>query len=163
MGLAVGPDDSAAIDLQSTAARRRVLEMPDAPVWISLPPAMLKSGSDLPEGTRMFAHSHGGCRRREHRAGALGQPLRSAAERAVPVRAAGRGAGHATYEYHGLLREMIAREHQTPNPRDLSGVLTSGTFNHLGTRVTGSLAVGKGVRGGVVGRGSRVRREPCCW
>jgi hypothetical protein len=37
-----------------------------------------------------------------------------------------------------MLRDMIAREHQSPNPHDLSGVLTSGVFNHVGTRVLGT-------------------------
>jgi hypothetical protein len=50
-----------------------------------------------------------------------------------------------------MLREMIAREHQTPNPGDLSGVLTSGTFNHLGTRVLGSWPLEKGFVEGLLG------------
>jgi hypothetical protein len=33
---------------------------------------------------------------------------------------------------------MIEREHQRPNPADLSGVLTSGTFHSDGSRVVGS-------------------------
>ena len=37
----------------------------------------------------------------------------------------------------GLLRDLIAREHVTPNPADLSGVLTSGTFRGEGRRVVG--------------------------
>ena len=36
-----------------------------------------------------------------------------------------------------LLREMIQREHQTPNPADLSGFLTSGVFRSEGSRVSG--------------------------
>ncbi len=37
----------------------------------------------------------------------------------------------------GLLLELITREHQTPNPADLSGFLTSGSFRNDGTRVYG--------------------------
>jgi hypothetical protein len=37
----------------------------------------------------------------------------------------------------GLLREMIEREHQKPNPADLSGFLTSGAFRSEGARVSG--------------------------
>jgi hypothetical protein len=37
----------------------------------------------------------------------------------------------------GLLRELIEREHQKPNPADLSGFLTSGAFRTEGTRVSG--------------------------
>jgi hypothetical protein len=36
-----------------------------------------------------------------------------------------------------MLREMIEREHQKPNPADLSGVLTSGSFYSEGRRVLG--------------------------
>ena len=153
MGLAVSPDDSAAIDLQSTAARRRALDLPDAPVWISIPPALLKTGSDLPPGTRMFAHSMEDAddvsiamapsgNRFEAR---LNVQCRS--EQQAAALAAQLGAITAT------LREMIAREHQTPNPSDLSGVLTSGAFNHLGTRVLGSWPLEKGFVEGLLGGG----------
>jgi hypothetical protein len=36
-----------------------------------------------------------------------------------------------------LLRKMIEREHQAPNPRDLTGMLTSGTFQTQGRTVLG--------------------------
>jgi len=36
-----------------------------------------------------------------------------------------------------MLRQMIEREHHTPNPADLSGVLTSGSFRSEGLRVFG--------------------------
>jgi hypothetical protein len=151
MGLAVGPDDSAAIDLEATAARRRALEMPDAPVWISIPPALLKTGSDMPPGTRMFAHTMEDAddvsiamapsgNRFEAR---LNVQCRS--EQQAAALAAQLGGITAT------LREMIAREHQTPNPHDLSGVLTSGTFNHLGTQVLGSWPLEKGFVEGLLG------------
>jgi hypothetical protein len=29
-----------------------------------------------------------------------------------------------------LLKDMIERQHMTPNPRDLSGVLVAGSFEH---------------------------------
>ena len=40
----------------------------------------------------------------------------------------------------GLLRDMIEREHQKPNPADLSGFLTSGAFQSSGARVSRLLA-----------------------
>ena len=49
-----------------------------------------------------------------------------------------------------LLADMIAREHQKPNPSDLSGVLTSGAFNHLGTRVLGSWPLERGFIDGLL-------------
>ena len=153
MGLAVGPDESAAVDLQSTAARRRALELPNAPVWVSIPPALLKTGNDMPPGTRMFAHTMEDAddvsiamapsgNRFEARLIVQCRSERQAAELAAQL-------GAIT----AMLREMIAREHQTPNPRDLSGVLTSGTFNHLGTRVLGSWPLEKGFVEGLLGGG----------
>ena len=151
MGLAVGPDDSAATDLESTAARRRAIELPNAPVWISIPPALLKSGDGLPPGTRMFAHTVEDAddvsiamapsgSRFEARLNVQCRSERQAAALAAQL-------GTVT----AMLREMIAREHQTPNPSDLSGVLTSGTFNQLGTRVLGSWPLEKGFVTGLLG------------
>jgi len=138
MGLAVSPDDSAATALESTARQRRTLEVPDAPVWVSIPPGMLKTASDLPVGTRMFAHN-----------------MEDAEDLNIAIAPANGGfearlrlqchsqdqATVLTAELQqstSLLREMIAREHETPNPRDLSGVLTSGSFRHQGNRVLGA-------------------------
>jgi len=153
MGLAVGPDDSAAIDLESTASRRRRLEMPNAPVWISIPPALLKNGDSMPPGTRMFAHTLEDADDVSIAMAPSGDrfearlTVQCRSERQATALAAQLGA------ITGMLREMIAREHQTPNPGDLSGVLTSGAFNQLGTRVLGSWPLEKGFVAGLLGGG----------
>lgn len=54
MALAVSPDESAALRLKSAASGRES-QVPAAPVWLSIPTSMLKSGDSLPAGTRMFA------------------------------------------------------------------------------------------------------------
>ena len=48
-----------------------------------------------------------------------------------------RGVDEAWAATTRLLREMIEREHQTPNPADLSGFLTSGTFMSQGQKTHG--------------------------
>jgi hypothetical protein len=151
MGLAVSPDDLAAINLQTNAARRRSLEMPDAPVWLSLPPALLKTGADLPPGTRMFAHTLEDTDDVNIAMAPSGN--RFEARLNVQCRSESQAAALATQlaGITGMLREMIAREHATPNSRDLSGVLTSGTFNRLGTRVLGSWPLEKGFVEGLLG------------
>jgi hypothetical protein len=151
MGLAVGLDDSAAIDLESTAARRRALEMPDAPVWVSIPPALLKTGADMPPGTRMFAHTMEDASDVSIAVAPAGS--RFEARLNVQCRSAQQAAALAAQlaSITGMLREMIAREHQTPNPRDLSGVLTSGSFNQVGTHVTGNWPLEKGFMAGLLG------------
>jgi hypothetical protein len=151
MGLAVSPDDLAAINLQTNAARRRSLEMPDAPVWLSLPPALLKTQADLPPGTRMFAHTLEDTDDVNIAMAPSGN--RFEARLNVQCRSESQAAALATQlaGITGMLREMIAREHATPNARDLSGVLTSGTFNRLGTRVLGSWPLEKGFVEGLLG------------
>jgi hypothetical protein len=136
MALAVSTDEWAARTLQGEAPEAAA-ELPDAPVWVKIPGSVLKSGAGLPDGTRMFARSI------EQADFALltfapdGQRIAARLDvRCIDPRAAADIAGelsHAT----GLLREMIAREHQTPNPADFSGVLTSGSFWSQGDRVYG--------------------------
>src|SRR5438105_2900044 len=54
MGLAVSSDDSAAMRM-AEAAPGPDPEVPVAPVWLSIPPSIVKSGQKLPAGTQMFA------------------------------------------------------------------------------------------------------------
>jgi hypothetical protein len=52
------------------------------------------------------------------------------------------------------LRNMISREQQTPNPADLSGVLTAGVFRSEGSRVYGSWPVAPVFFNNILGGGS---------
>ena len=164
MGLAVGPDDSAAIDLETAAARRRALEMPDAPVWISIPPAMLKSGSDLPPGTRMFAHTMEDA----DDVSIAMAPAGSRFEARLNVHAAPasrpRRWRRNSRRITGMLRDMIAREHQTPNPSGSQRRADFGQFQSSGYARNRHLAARKGLCGGSarrrVNRGARFQRAP---
>jgi hypothetical protein len=136
MALAVSPDESAALRLES-AVSGPDLQVPAAPVWLSIPTSVLKSSDSLPAGTRMFARSmeraetvtlafapegHGLAARLEVRC----RDERDAADLAFQLT-----------RTTSLLREMMDREHRKPNPADLSGVLTSGAFRNEGRRVLG--------------------------
>ena len=150
MGLAVSPQDSAAADLEAVSTHRRSLTMPDAPVWISIPPALLKSTEGLPEGTRMFAHSMENTL--DVNIALAPQGSRFEARLNVDCRSAEQAtllAGQLA-RITSMLREMIARDKQTPNPRDLSGVLTAGTFQHTGTRVVGTWPLERGFLEGLL-------------
>jgi hypothetical protein len=136
MAMAVSPDDFAAQRLASPAAGPDP-RMPSSPVWLSLPASVLKSSENLPEGTRMFAHSIDRAdsatlglepegRRLAAKLNVLCRNEQDATEVAAQL-------GRIT----ALLRELIQREHQTPNPADFSGVLTSGSFRAEGRRVYG--------------------------
>lgn len=136
MAMAVSTDDFAAQRLATPGAGPDP-QVPRAPVWLSIPPSILKSGENLPEGTRMFAHSIDRADTVSLELAPEGPKLamrlniachsdQDAAEMAAQL-------GRIT----GLLRELIQREHQTPNSGDLSGVLTSGAFRAEGRRVYG--------------------------
>ncbi len=136
MALAVSTDEWAARTLQGEAPGTDT-ELPDAPVWVRIPGSALKSGAGLPDGTRMFARSIQQADYATLTFAPEGQRLAAKLDvRCGGPRDAADIAGelsHATL----LLKEMIAREHQTPNPADFSGVLTSGSFWSQGDRVYG--------------------------
>jgi len=136
LAMAVSPDESAAWGLSARGSTPG-MELPDAPVWISIPRAVLRSGEGLPTGTRMFARSIENADAVTLSIGPDGQ--RFAARLNVRCRSESDAAAVAGQleKTTALLREMIAREHQTPNPADLSGVLTAGSFRAEGTRVSG--------------------------
>lgn len=136
MALAVSTDEWAVKTLQGEAPGPG-MEPPATPVWLKIPGSALKSETGLPPGTRMFAHS---IEQADYALLTLapdGQRLAAKLDvRCGDPHDAADIAGelsHAT----SLLREMIAREHQTPNPADFSGVLTSGSFWSQGDRVYG--------------------------
>jgi hypothetical protein len=136
MALAVSTDD--------LAAKRMIGEtpgpdptIPDAPVWMRIPGAILKSGEGLPDGARMFARTVGGADyitlmfvpegdRLAARLDVVCRDEHDAAEMASELNKA-----------TALLRDFISREHLKPNPADFSGVLSSGAFTSQGRRVEG--------------------------
>jgi hypothetical protein len=135
MALAVSPDDASVEILRDTRSPAPD-SLPSAPVWVSLPQSTLR-GDSLPTGTRMFAR---GMENAEHVLLSLAPDGRRFAAR-LDVRCrseqdAAALAGQLT-KTTSLLRELIARERQTPNPADLSGVLTSGAFRNQGRDVAG--------------------------
>jgi hypothetical protein len=143
MALAVSTDEWAVRTLASVPPASpsepdAAAEPPAAPVWLKIPSSALRSPSGLPDGTRMFARSMA---QADYAVLSL-QPdgQRLAARLDVHCESAKDAADIAGELSHAtsLLREMIARERQTPNPADLSGVLSSGNFWSQGTRVYGN-------------------------
>lgn len=136
MALAVSDDDSAALRMNLVDSRPDA-EIPNAPLWLAIPPSVVKSGKSLPAGTQMFARSL-------DRAQAVTLAVvQEGSDFAAKLNVRCASASDATAlaadlnKTTGLLREMIEREHQKPNPADLSGFLTSGTFRSEGPRVFG--------------------------
>ena len=136
MAMAVSDDDVAALRM-NTVSPGADAEIPNAPIWLSIPPSVVKSGQSLPPGTQMFARSL------EHaRAVTLALvPEGDGFAAKLKVRCASGADATALAadlsKTTGLLREMIEREHQKANPADLSGFLTSGAFRSEGVQVSG--------------------------
>ncbi len=136
MAMGVSDDDVAALRM-STVNPRGDLEIPNAPIWLSIPPSVVKSGQNLPPGTQMFARSL-------ERAQAVTLAVVPEGDRfAAKLKVRCASVTDATAmaadlnRTTGLLREMIEREHQKANPADLSGFLISGAFSSEGARVSG--------------------------
>ena len=136
MALAVSTDDMAAKRMIGETPGPEP-QVPESPVWVRIPGAVLRTAEDLPSGTRMFARTVGSADyvtlmfvpegdRLAAKLDVLCQNDQDAAAMAAELTKA-----------TALLREFIEREHQKPNPADFSGVLTSGTFSAQGRRVTG--------------------------
>jgi hypothetical protein len=136
MAMAVSDDDVGALRMNAVDQHPDA-EIPNAPIWLSIPPSVVKSGQSLPAGTQMFARSLERAQavtlavvpEDDHFAAKLN--VRCASDTDASALAADLN------KTTGLLRELIEREHQKPNPADLSGFLTSGAFRSEGARVSG--------------------------
>jgi hypothetical protein len=136
MALAVSPDEYAAMRLQSAVSGPDP-PVPAAPVWLSIPTSVLKSSDSLPAGTRMFARSMEQAESVTLAFAPEGHGLAARLDvRCRDERAAADLASQLT-STTSLLRETMERERQKPNPADLSGVLSGGTFRSEGRRVLG--------------------------
>jgi hypothetical protein len=136
MGMAVSRDDFAARRLEREPSGPEPA-IPDDPVWLSVPASLFRSVESLPTGTRMFVR---GMESAESVMLAFRPEGDRLAARLEVLCRDERDAAAIASQLSSTtvkLREAIEREKQTPNPADLSGVLTSGTFRTEGRRVIG--------------------------
>jgi len=136
MALAVSPDGSAALRL-ATPAPGPLPMVPASPVWLSIPIGVLRSGDNLPAGTRMFAHSLSDAESVTLAFAPEGRRLAAKLDVLCRDEIDAADAALELNRVTAVLRQMIARENQTPNPADLSGVLAGGSFRSGGKRVYG--------------------------
>jgi hypothetical protein len=153
MAMAVSDDDVAALRMNTVGARGDA-EIPNAPIWLSIPSSLVKSGQSLPPGTQMFARS---LERAQAVTLAIVQedPNQFAAKLNVRCASAVDASALAAElsRTTGMLREMIEREHQKANPADLSGFLTSGAFRSEGLRVSGYWKISRALIENLLGGG----------
>jgi hypothetical protein len=137
LALAVGYAPRAAYTLMPADRPESGIDIPTAPFWISLPGPLLSANTHLPDGVKAFASALSGAERVTLAidAGATGFSANLRAEcpagpQAIEVR-------DRLQSLTNVLAKMIQRSGQKPSSEDLSGVLTSGTFEADGKLVTG--------------------------
>jgi hypothetical protein len=136
MALAVATTEDAA-DRMNSVDQRPDPELPNAPIWLMIPSAVLRSGKDLPVGTKMFADKMDRAQSatiwlagtKDHFSARMGVRCASVSD-AVAM------ASDLT-AVTNLVRRVIESENKIPNPADLSGFLTSGVFHNEGSKVIG--------------------------
>ena len=136
LALAVSPKPRAALDIDPRGTRRSSLP-PSEPVWMSLPPAAFGSLDSFPGGMRSFISPLAKARRVTLAAGPKGNRLELRLEVSCDSPAAAEELVKQLAGTTDLLKKMIERDHLTPNPHDLSGVLVAGTFEQRQTQVLG--------------------------
>jgi len=137
MALAVTNDPWGALLVARRPGKTRI-DAPPHPVWMLVSATALRSNQLLPEGTRSFASALEGADRIAMSLDQRGDHLELAMEadcRSVDDASALLIRLEQTTE---TLRKWIAREHQTANVADLSGVLTAGEFRREDRRVFGA-------------------------
>ncbi len=137
MAMASSPDRSAALAMQENVEPVDPENVPNEPFWVSMSGAELTRAKWLPDGTRSFATALSRTERVVLAVGPKGDGFeaRLRADCGSPQEAI-----KLATEFERvteLLRSLIRLEDKTPSDRDLSGVLTNGTFETVGSRLIG--------------------------
>lgn len=114
------------------------------PVWISAPSFAFADVKDLPEGTHAFLGPLAQAQRVVFAVGPDGNQLRIRVEVFCGSPEAASALAQQFTNSTDLLNKMLARDHMTPNPHDLSAVLAGGKFQQQDTRVAGTWPLDRG-------------------
>jgi hypothetical protein len=142
LALAVSTDPRAVTYIGSGGTVR--MPAPPDPFWISLPAATFNRLDAFPAGTRAFLSPLAHAEKVIFAAGPKGDRLQLRLEVSCATPEAAAELVKQFSSVTGLLKSMIEREHMTPNPRDLSGVLVAGTFEQRQSTVIGTWPVERG-------------------
>lgn len=136
MALAISADDFAAYSVTHKNGKL-ALEPPAQPLWMLVPALALKNTDALPAGTKPYASALESAEQIVFTIGPDSGHLQLSLQ--VTCRDPS-SASKLLVDFQNAtdtLRKWIEREHQQPNPADLSGVLVAGTFRRDDRRVYG--------------------------
>jgi len=143
MALAISADVGSVYAISAKTNSGPVGELPEQPVWISVPAAALRDAQSLPTGARSFVSPLGSAEKIVFSLGPDASNLRLSADVTCSSEAAASDLMLQLQNATSMLQKMLARDHQQPNPRDLSGVLVAGSFSREGRRVLGAWPVAR--------------------
>lgn len=144
IALAIGTDRSAVQALRPPEGRSDQ-SLPSAPVWLKVSQALLKNPVDIPLPLRIFAitlQSAGPVMLSLDRAEKNGEAaFELKLDAACPNNVTADTIRNQLDLQTKLLKLELAREREQPNPADLTGLLTSGSFQVVNRHVIGSWPV----------------------
>lgn len=136
MAFASAKDASAAREIQKRTTRQFSFDIPAEPVWAFLPSSTIRAQQQqAPSGTRLFAKALEAADHALLVLGSKGSDFEVAMDISCRREEDAVVLKHQLEGLTKLLQSLISRENKTPSQTDLSGVLTSGVFERLGTHV----------------------------
>ena len=111
--------------------------LPGQPFWVRLPESVLNDPESLPTGTRAFASAVKGAERVTLGVGPGGEAFEVELQAVFKSESEAAKMKDQLQEATETLKKFFARDKQTPNPNDLSGMLVAGRFESQGPRLTG--------------------------
>jgi hypothetical protein len=140
MALASGTSEDAAKDIQRRGARRD-FPIPGEPLWVHVPSEALQSMTELPPGMKLFVRALETAEQMLLTLGPTSETFNLTLD--VTCRTE-QDAAVMKAQFEGLtalVQNLIRRENQRPSAKDLSGLLTSGSFSRTGRHVIGKWVV----------------------
>jgi hypothetical protein len=151
LAMAIGPDDFAAYQVAKQSVKL-TLAPPKEPVWALIPAVALQKMDSLPAAARAFIPALQGSEQIVFSIGAGGnQQLQLGVHvtcKDAPAASALLGQFEGTTK---ALRDLLARQHKTADPTDLSGVLVAGIFRRDERQVFGAWPIPKGFVDAIAG------------
>ena len=137
LALAIAPSPQAAYALADRYGPEPAAEEIRYPVWVKVATSFFKAEQELPAGTRVLANAVKKAERVTLALDASGNAYEATLRAQCKTVEEAEEITKHLQEMTGMLRKFFARDKQTPNPRDLSGVLTAGDFRRENTTVLG--------------------------